>query len=157
MSLVTCKDCKKAFSTDAKRCPHCGARKPGRIGCLPFVIISAALLTWAILAPNHPESTIAAPTLTPADEAKLLHIIRDTIEIGVIKNASLSSDGQYLGVVVRPSFNALEFDTKLNLSQVLWRYYDAQAGHRLVVLVFTDSLTNKEIGTYSHDVGLRLD
>jgi hypothetical protein len=29
MALITCKDCKKEFSTDAKRCPHCGAKKPG--------------------------------------------------------------------------------------------------------------------------------
>lgn len=28
MALITCKDCKKDFSTDAKRCPHCGAKKP---------------------------------------------------------------------------------------------------------------------------------
>ena len=28
MALITCKDCKKEFSTDAKRCPHCGAKKP---------------------------------------------------------------------------------------------------------------------------------
>lgn len=34
MALITCKDCKKEFSTDAKRCPHCGANKPAGKGCL---------------------------------------------------------------------------------------------------------------------------
>lgn len=28
MALISCKDCKKDFSTDAARCPHCGAFKP---------------------------------------------------------------------------------------------------------------------------------
>jgi hypothetical protein len=28
MALITCKDCKKEFSTDVRRCPHCGAKKP---------------------------------------------------------------------------------------------------------------------------------
>lgn len=28
MGLLVCKDCKKEFSTDAKRCPHCGANPP---------------------------------------------------------------------------------------------------------------------------------
>ena len=28
MALVECKDCKKQFSTDAKHCPSCGAKKP---------------------------------------------------------------------------------------------------------------------------------
>lgn len=28
MALVTCKDCGKEFSTDAKRCPNCGANPP---------------------------------------------------------------------------------------------------------------------------------
>ena len=27
MALVTCKDCNKEFSNDAKRCPNCGAKK----------------------------------------------------------------------------------------------------------------------------------
>lgn len=28
MALITCKDCQKEFSTEAKQCPHCGAKKP---------------------------------------------------------------------------------------------------------------------------------
>ena len=28
MALIACKDCKKEFSTDASRCPHCGANSP---------------------------------------------------------------------------------------------------------------------------------
>lgn len=43
MALITCKDCKKKFSNDAKRCPHCGANKPAVKGCLVFVIGIMAL------------------------------------------------------------------------------------------------------------------
>jgi hypothetical protein len=28
MALITCKECQKEFSTDAKRCPNCGANSP---------------------------------------------------------------------------------------------------------------------------------
>ena len=28
MALVACKDCAKEFSTDSKKCPNCGAKKP---------------------------------------------------------------------------------------------------------------------------------
>lgn len=31
MALITCKDCKKEFSTDARRCPNCGARPPKKL------------------------------------------------------------------------------------------------------------------------------
>lgn len=34
MALITCKDCEKPFSTDAKHCPNCGAKKPGAKGYL---------------------------------------------------------------------------------------------------------------------------
>lgn len=44
MALITCKDCKKEFSTDAKRCPHCGARKPGMGFGKKLLIISVATL-----------------------------------------------------------------------------------------------------------------
>jgi RNA polymerase subunit RPABC4/transcription elongation factor Spt4 len=30
MALITCKDCHKEFSSDTKRCPHCGAKKPSK-------------------------------------------------------------------------------------------------------------------------------
>jgi hypothetical protein len=38
MALITCKDCKREFSTDAKRCPHCGAKQPS--SSLKFVVMT---------------------------------------------------------------------------------------------------------------------
>ena len=41
MALVSCKDCKKEFSTDAKRCPNCGAKPPAEGGgCLVPLMVS---------------------------------------------------------------------------------------------------------------------
>lgn len=47
MALITCKDCGKEFSTDAKRCPNCGAKPPkeGGGGCLvPVIVLLFGLL-----------------------------------------------------------------------------------------------------------------
>jgi hypothetical protein len=38
MALIVCKDCSKEFSTDAKRCPNCGARKPKKKSYLKWLI-----------------------------------------------------------------------------------------------------------------------
>ena len=32
MALTTCPECNKAMSSDARECPHCGWRRPIRIG-----------------------------------------------------------------------------------------------------------------------------
>jgi hypothetical protein len=40
MALITCKDCSKKFSTDAKCCPECGAKPPNKkIGCGSVAVI----------------------------------------------------------------------------------------------------------------------
>jgi hypothetical protein len=48
MGLITCKDCQKEFSTDAKQCPHCGADRPkAKTGCIPVAV--AALLVLFLI------------------------------------------------------------------------------------------------------------
>ena len=43
MALIKCKDCKKEFSTDAKRCPHCGATKLKRFRFRKFLFSGAGI------------------------------------------------------------------------------------------------------------------
>lgn len=43
MALIVCKDCKKEFSTDAKRCPNCGAKKYN-----PHYILKGLLILFLI-------------------------------------------------------------------------------------------------------------
>lgn len=52
MALITCKDCKKEFSTDAKRCPHCGAKKPNRHLFLKTIIILGFIVWMSSLIKN---------------------------------------------------------------------------------------------------------
>jgi len=55
MALITCKDCNKEFSTDARRCPHCGAKPPRKIGIVSSLVLIAAV-AWGIDAINENSS-----------------------------------------------------------------------------------------------------
>lgn len=156
MALITCKDCKKEISTDAERCPNCGARRRRNIGCLPIAIIMLFLACVFFAGGSHDPMPRAKTALPAAQRTALLKVIQLAKQNEVIKSATVSEDGRYLGVIVKSSFYALEYDAKVNLAGILWGYYNSQAGNDLGVLVFTDSHSNKEVGTYSHDVGLRL-
>jgi len=46
VSLISCKDCEKKFSTDAKSCPHCGANKPN--SGWAFIIIVIVAVSFSI-------------------------------------------------------------------------------------------------------------
>lgn len=62
MALITCKDCKKEFSTDAKRCLHCGAKKPGS------QIVRYGL--WAIVAVGLIIPFVGSKTVRDARESR---------------------------------------------------------------------------------------
>jgi ribosomal protein L40E len=72
MALIVCKDCGKEFSTDAKRCPHCGAKKPrpkSRLGLL-LLIIFLGLVAIGTL--NHNKSPMNGGTdATNRDKARV--------------------------------------------------------------------------------------
>jgi hypothetical protein len=68
MALITCKDCKKEFSTDALRCPHCGAKKPSQVGmllcilrCIVVAPTGAAVFAVALnpFAPSSPQTPVS--------------------------------------------------------------------------------------------------
>ena len=60
MALIKCRECGKDISTEAKACPHCGAKPPYRPS-LAFVLIAGLLVVFGIKA--SVES--AAPTYQP--------------------------------------------------------------------------------------------
>ncbi|MCK9386052.1 MAG: zinc ribbon domain-containing protein [Nevskia sp.] len=47
MALIKCRECGKDISTDAKACPHCGAKPPYRPS-LAFVVIAGLLIVFGI-------------------------------------------------------------------------------------------------------------
>lgn len=40
MALINCKECGKQVSTEAKACPHCGAKPPKKIGILGWIALA---------------------------------------------------------------------------------------------------------------------
>ncbi|WP_425399900.1 hypothetical protein [Aeoliella sp.] len=76
MALITCKDCKKEFSTDAKRCPQCGAKKPGsrivKYG-LYLIIFVFVIVPWigsmAAKKPKQPATSANVATTTDMADA----------------------------------------------------------------------------------------
>ena len=71
MALIKCKDCEKEFSTDAKKCPNCGARRPlGKftkwllIGFVILVIIPSLVDSlFATNSLNSPNPVIKQPLI----------------------------------------------------------------------------------------------
>jgi len=63
MALIKCKDCKKEFSTDARRCPNCGAYKPTskvvKIFWYFWLISFIGFVAWVELRDVSPEEKAA--------------------------------------------------------------------------------------------------
>lgn len=83
MALITCKDCQKEFSTDAKACPHCGAKAPlCPIEPVPMLIIIASICLFLFAYFDTKDDEVAKPeekapvvqTIVPNDQARTEHI-----------------------------------------------------------------------------------
>ncbi len=77
MALIICKDCSKEFSSDAKRCPHCGAKKPLNKLIKYFLYFFGALTGFnmalmLVLSHNRPHTP-------PAEDPKsiFVHLLDD--------------------------------------------------------------------------------
>lgn len=102
MVLVVCKDCKKEISTDAKKCPHCGAKAPsGAPGCLAiclwlFVGLPLGLTLLALGIAN-------APSAKPKDPADyVLSTCREFIRDSLHDASSAEFDRVYPDAVPLP-------------------------------------------------------
>jgi hypothetical protein len=64
MAIIVCKDCGKEFSTDARRCPHCGAKKPrakSRLGVLLLIFFGLFVLAGVLNDNRSPSTTSNSP------------------------------------------------------------------------------------------------
>lgn len=53
MALIKCRECGKEISSDAKACPHCGAKPKTGIGCGPVLgIILVGFIAWLAFGPS---------------------------------------------------------------------------------------------------------
>lgn len=74
MALITCKDCGKEFSTDAKKCPNCGAKAPYRwswwkIAIGVFVVLVAVN---SVMHSSDPESRERSAQMAAEIDAEVL-------------------------------------------------------------------------------------
>lgn len=57
MTMIKCHECGKEISSEAKACPHCGAKPKSGIGCGPMLgIVLIAGIAWLALSPNGPST-----------------------------------------------------------------------------------------------------
>lgn len=63
MALIKCRECGKEISTEAKACPHCGAKPPYRPS-LAFVLIAGLLIVFGIKASLESRTPPQAPPKT---------------------------------------------------------------------------------------------
>ncbi len=92
MALIDCKDCKKQFSTDAKKCPHCGAKPLTQgNGCLGWslVIFSGFVFFVAI----QPGGNIQQQTQHPEDY--VLSYCRDFTKDSLHDRSNVEFDRDY--------------------------------------------------------------
>lgn len=68
MALVACRECGKEISTDARACPHCGAKPPYRPS-LAFVLIAGLLIVFGVKT-SFDRDAAPAPPKTAAQIAE---------------------------------------------------------------------------------------
>jgi len=82
MALIVCKECKKEFSTDAKCCPHCGARNAS--GFLKSILISfVGLIVFIILvsiARNFDKKSASSNPIPSAQKSPQIVSTQKTLE-----------------------------------------------------------------------------
>lgn len=124
MALITCKDCQQKFSTDAGRCPHCGARRPisknllwAFWGAIAISVFSCSLL------PGVPVSTPAPKTAAQIAEEKAR---AKKCEVQLLPY--ISAEGFFVGpmkgrvpyaVLVGPRFYAASYGQKQQAAEIL--------------------------------------
>lgn len=91
MALIKCRECGKDISTEAKTCPHCGAKPPYRPS-LAFILIAGLLVVFGIKAsiessrPPPPAPTKTAEQIAE-DAAKERRFLVVAVTAKKMKNA----------------------------------------------------------------------
>ena len=63
MSLTACKECQKPVSTEAKSCPHCGAKVVQNPGCfsIALVVLIGGAIMISVISPSRPTAPPPPP------------------------------------------------------------------------------------------------
>lgn len=180
MALTKCSECSREVSDKAGTCPGCGAPIAAKSaagpkrksGCLTWAvagIIGFGVLS-AIVAQCSGDSTSSSNTASspksssspskpaidksPEKEKEREKLINDLQQRGVLGKVECRGSGAT--AIVGRSFYPLDFDTKQSFVGVVYAYcFDGTKDY--VSIQLRDISTNKKVGEFSKEFGLKLD
>jgi hypothetical protein len=173
MAMTKCKECGAQISTKAETCPQCGAKPKKTSGCAIVVLGFILLIVFADIAgqcsgpdtrsssasstsvASKPSTPPAAPTVdkSPEKQKEREKLINELQQRGVLGNIECRSAGAT--AVVGRNFYQLDFETKQSFIGVVYAYcFDGTKD--FVGIQLRDIRTNKKIGEFSKEFGLKL-
>lgn len=69
MTMLTCRECKAAISSEAKACPHCGVSAPARTPPVIGGFVIAAIIALAVIIAAFLALAMSAAKISPAEKA----------------------------------------------------------------------------------------
>lgn len=170
-NLTKCKDCGKEISKKATACPNCGAPVAKQVsrGCAGVVILVALIFVGTYISTqlSGPSSsstttsssapkTASSPTIdkSPEMQAGREELIQDLQRRNVFGEIECRSAGAT--AIVDSVFYSLDFEDKQKFVGVVYAFcFDGT--RKYVGVTLRDIRTNKEVGTFSRELGLELE
>ena len=154
MALTKCRECSKEVSTQAKRCPHCGASvKKSNAGWIGFLILILFIIVIALITgqsdSNSAKNTINEYAIKAGPE------LEKSIQQLLIDGSIHSMNIQKNEVRINPitwSFLSLEQKREIVTNFHLYFVYK-QAGDNVNVL---SDQNDKKLATYSWSEGINI-
>jgi hypothetical protein len=143
MALTRCKDCGKDLSTDAEKCPHCGARaqsisvagKNSAIGCVGLIVI-VILIAMFFGSSDKTTAPVAGTDKVIADLRGKQAVCRQNLQelesMGAVRISD--SPGVTEAAFDEGTWNALEHDDKIKQALLIFCAKMPPDGHYQVMI-----------------------
>lgn len=174
MAMTKCRECGAEISSKATACPKCGnpmAKSARKRGCgtlfvygivgtialmalMPFIgSDDGSSVTPTESKPKAPPASTAIDK-SPEKQAGRLKLITELQSRGIV--AKYECRDRAADVWVKPAFDALSFDDKQLFVSVFYTYCHEREQLGTFVRI-RSHLTNKELGMFTAELGLRLE
>lgn len=160
MALTKCPECSGTISTEAEKCPHCGAARKKKTSAVTWAVlwlIVAGILSSLIVPSATQEQAAttapAAPSFDVSEKtiAARLALMQKSMDIGVLEKAE--PHGSTVRVWINPAFYRLDFQTKQNLISAVYGYYFRSDGGQVRLI---DNQSGETAGSFSITMGLKM-